>query len=582
MQSVSKTLFKKSLAQQTLFRSSQAFFSGKDIRFGNEARRLMLKGCDDLADAVQVTLGPRGRNVILDQTFGNPKITKDGVTVAKAIEFQDRYHNMGASLVKQVASQTNDKAGDGTTTATILARAIFKEGCKSVAAGLNPMDLRKGIQLAVNAIVANIKDMAIPVSGKESIENVASISANNDRHIGGLIAAIFEKIGKEGTITVQDGKTLDVEVDYVEGLKFDRGYISPYFVTDTKNSKVEMENALILLVDKKVSTIQQILKHLEHASQLKRPILIVAEDVESEALATLVINKLRGGLRVCAVKSPGFGDNRKATMQDIAISTGATLISEEIGLSLDTSEVDVLGSAKKIIITKDDTIILDGQGEKAALEDRIDVIKQLIEKTTSDYEREKAQERLGKLTGGVAVIKVGGSSEVEVSELKDRIDDALCATRAAIDEGIVPGGGVALLSSSKVLDGVKGDNFDQDIGIKIVRQACMIPCKIICQNAGFEGSVIVDKLLNSDNVNYGFDAAKGEFTDLIVRGVMDPAKVVRTALVDSAGIASLMITTEAMVVEKKDTSGLDASGNPGGVGGGPPGMGGMGGMGGMF
>lgn len=487
-----------------------------------------------------------------------------------------RYHNMGASLVKQVANQANDKAGDGTTTATILARAIYKEGCKSVAAGMNPMDLRRGIQLAVNAISDYLKKVSIKVSDKESINSVATISANNDTHIGGLIASIFHKIGREGTITVQDGKTLDVEVEYVEGLRFDRGYISPYFVTDQKNAKVEMENPLILLADKKISTIQSILKHLEHASQTQRPILIIAEDVESEALATLVINKLRGGLRVCAVKSPGFGDNRKATMQDIAVSTGATFVSEEVGMAIENTDVDVLGSAKKVIITKDDTIILDGHGKKEEINERIETIKREIEKTTSDYAREKAQERYGKLTGGVAVIKVGGSSEVEVSELKDRIDDALCATRAAIDEGIVPGGGVALLNALKSLNDLKGENFDQDIGIKIVKEACKMPCKIICSNAGFEGSVIVDKLMEQKDSNHGFDASVGEFTDMIKRGIIDPTKVVRTAIIDSAGIASLMITTEAMVVEKKDDTGLGPEGRKAGMS--PPGMD----MGGMF
>jgi chaperonin GroEL len=575
MYSVSKILLNKSVAKNTLLKLSSANFGSKDIRFGNEARRLMLKGADDLADAVQVTLGPRGRNVIIDSTFGNPKITKDGVTVAKSIEFKNRYHNMGALLIKQVANQANDKAGDGTTTATILARAIYKEGCKSVAAGMNPMDLRRGVKLAVDAIVAHLDKVSTPVSGRESILSVATISANNDKNIGELIANIFEKIGREGTITVQDGKTLDVEVEYVEGLKFDRGYISPYFVTDTKNQRVEMENPLILLVDKKVSSIQQILKHLEHASQQQKPILIIAEDVESEALATLVINKLRGGLRVCAVKSPGFGDNRKATMQDIAVSTGGTLVSEEVGITLEDAEVDILGTCKKVIITKDDTIILDGQGNKEEIEKRMESIKQEIINTTSDYAREKAQERLGKLMGGVAVIKVGGSSEVEVGELKDRIDDALCATRAAIDEGIVAGGGVALLNAIKALESVKGLNFDQDIGIKIVKEAIKMPCKIICSNAGFEGSVIVDKLLSSEQPNYGFDAATGEFTDLLKRGIIDPTKVVRTALVDSAGIASLMITTEAMVVEVKDDTGLGPNGQQGAP---PMDMGGMGGM----
>jgi chaperonin GroEL len=572
----SNVLMKKGMAKNTLFKLSQAYFGSKDIRFGTEARRLMLKGADKLADAVQVTLGPRGRNVILDSTFGNPKITKDGVTVAKSIEFQDRYYNMGASLIKQVANQANDKAGDGTTTATVLARAIYKEGCKSVEAGMNPMDLRRGVQLAVNAIADHLQSISTKVSNKEAIQNVATISANNDKIIGELIASIFDKIGREGTITVQDGKTLDVEVEYVEGLKFDRGYISPYFVTDTKNQKIEFENPFILLVDKKVSTIQSILKHLEHASQNQKPILIIAEDVESEALATLVINKLRGGLRVAAVKSPGFGDNRKATMQDIAVSTGGTLISEEVGMKLEETDHTVLGTAKKVIITKDDTIILDGQGEKKDIEERIDAIKQEIEKTSSDYAREKAQERLGKLTGGVAVIKVGGSSDVEVGELKDRIDDALCATRAAIDEGIVPGGGVALLNSVKALKNVKGENFDQDIGIKIVKEAIKMPCRVICNNAGFEGSVVVDKLMSQDDVNFGFDASTGEYTDLIKRGIIDPTKVVRTAIIDSSGIASLMITTEAMVVEKKDDSGLGPDGQKAGMG--NPGMD----MGGMF
>lgn len=576
MYSVSKTLFKKSIQNRALYTMSQAYFGSKDIRFGTEARRLMLKGADDLADAVQVTLGPRGRNVIIDQTFGNPKITKDGVTVAKSIEFADRYANMGASLIKQVANQANDKAGDGTTTATVLARAIYKEGCKSVAAGMNPMDLRRGVQLAVNAISEHLASISTPVTNKDSIQSVATISANNDKVIGELIASIFDKIGREGTITVQDGKTMDVEVEYVEGLKFDRGYISPYFVTDAKNAKVEFENPFILLVDKKVSTIQSILRHLEHVSQQQRPLLIIAEDIESEALATLVINKLRGGLRVCAVKSPGFGDNRKATMQDIAISTGGTLISEEVGMTLENTDVDVLGTAKKVIVTKDDTIILDGQGDKKELQARIDSIKKEIERTTSDYAREKAQERLGKLTGGVAVIKVGGSSDVEVGELKDRIDDALCATRAAIDEGIVPGGGVALLNAVKSLKDVKGENFDQDIGIKIVREACKMPCRIIATNAGFEGSVVVDKLMGQTEVNYGFDAATGEYTDMIKRGIIDPTKVVRTAIIDSAGIASLMITTEAMIVEKKDDTGLGPDGRRASPT--PPGMD----MGGMF
>ena len=489
MQTIPRFIAKRCFPSKgaTLFRASSACFSGKDIRFGAEARQLMLEGCEMLADAVQVTLGPRGRNVVLDQTFGAPKITKDGVTVAKSIEFADRYKNIGASLVKQVANKANDEAGDGTTTATILARAIYKEGCKSVAAGMNPMDLRRGIQAAVDAVVKELEKMSISIGDKESIANVATISANGDRHIGSLIAGIFEKIGNEGTVTVQEGKTLETEVEYVEGLKFDRGFISPYFITDTKNSRTELDNPFILLVDKKVSTLQSILQHLEFANQQKRPLLIVAEDVESEALATLVVNKLRGNLRVCAVKSPGFGDNRKNTMTDIAISTGATLVSEEVGITLDGSDTSVLGQAKQVIITKDDTIIMDGLGDRKDVEERVELIREQIMQTTSDYEREKMQERLGKLTGGIGVIKVGGASEIEVSELKDRVNDALCATRAAIDEGIVPGGGTALLYGSEVLENLKGENFDQDIGIGIVKKACRIPCKAISDNAGFEG-----------------------------------------------------------------------------------------------
>ena len=527
-----------------------------------------------LADAVQVTLGPRGRNVVIDKTFGAPKITKDGVTVAKEIEFTDRYHNIGASLIKQVASQANDKAGDGTTTATILARAIFKEGCKSVAAGMNPMDLRRGIQLAVDAIVDGLQELSVPVRGKEEIENVATISANGDAHIGGILAGIFEKLGHNGTITVQDGKTLETEVEYVEGIKWDRGYISPYFVTETKSGKCEFANPLILLADKKISNVQSILKFLEYASQNKRQLLIVAEDVDGEALATLVLNKLRGGLQVACVKSPGFGDNRRNTMQDIAVSTGATFISEDIGLTLDDADLDVLGSAEKVTVTKDDTILIGGAGESKDVDERVSTIESSIETTTSEYDREKLQERLGRLTGGVAVIKVGGASEVEVSELKDRIEDALCATRAANEEGIVPGGGTALLYASKKLDSIKGDNFDQDIGIKIVKEACKIPCKTICSNSGVEGSIVVDKLLEADVKNHGYDAAKKEYCDMTKSGIIDPTKVVRTAITDSCGVASLMITTEAMIVEVKEEGGA----------GGPPagGMGGMGGMPGMM
>ena len=440
----------------------------------------MLEGADLLADAVQVTLGPRGRNVVIDKTFGAPKITKDGVTVAKDIEFSNRYHNIGASLIKQVASQTNDKAGDGTTTATILARAIYREGCKAVAAGMNPMDLRRGIQMAADKIVEEVAKVATPVKGKEEIENVATISANGDKHIGGILAGIFDKLGPSGTITVQDGKTLETEVEYVEGIKWDRGYISHYFVTDTKTSKAEFRNPLILLADKKISNIQSILRFLEFAGQNKRPIIIVAEDVDGDAITNLVLNKLRGTLQVCCVKSPGFGDNRRNTMQDIALATGAQFISEDIGLDIDEVDLDVLGSADTVIISKDDTIIMGGKGEVKDVEERVDMIEQQIKQTTSEYDKEKLQERMGRLTGGVAIIKVGGASEVEVSELKDRIEDALCATRAAQEEGVVPGGGTALLYASTTLDGLKGANFDQDQGIKIVKEACKIPCKTIC------------------------------------------------------------------------------------------------------
>ena len=461
-----QTAFQKALQRRMVARGNQLVatqrcnFAGKEIKFGTEARALMLEGCDMMADAVQVTLGPRGRNVVLDRTFGVPKITKDGVTVAKDIEFSNRYHNIGANLIKQVASKANDEAGDGTTTATILARAIFKEGCKSVAAGMNPMDLRRGIQLAVDEVVAGLKELSIPIQSAEEIRNVATISANNDGHIGGLIAGIFEKLGPNGTITVAEGKSLETEVEYVEGLKWDRGYISPYFVTDAKTSKIEFQNAAVLLVDKKISSIQQILPFLESCMQSQKPLLLVAEDLESEALATLVVNKLRGGLKVAAVKSPGFGDNRRNTMQDIAIATGATFLSEDIGQGLEGADLSVLGTVKQVIITKDDTILMGGAGAKEEVDERVDAILQQCENTTSEYDREKLQERMGRLTGGVAVIKVGGASEVEVGELKDRIQDALCATRAASEEGVVVGGGAALLYASKRLDALKGTNFD--------------------------------------------------------------------------------------------------------------------------
>merc|ERR1712166_630001 len=533
MQRTMRTAFNKAsvMNQKSMVQTAQAGFAGKEIKFGTEARTLMLEGCEMLADAVQVTLGPRGRNVVIDRSFGIPKITKDGVTVAKDIEFANRYHNIGANLVKQVASKTNDQAGDGTTTATILARAIFKEGCKSVAAGMNPMDLRRGIQLAVDEVVFGLKEMSIPVESTAQIDNVATISANNDAVIGGLIASIFERLGANGTITVSEGKSLETEVEYVEGLKWDRGFISPYFVTDPKAQKCVFENASILLLDKKVSSVQQLLPFLESCMKDQKPLLIAAEDVESEALATLVVNKLRGGLKICCVKSPGFGDNRRNTMQDIAIATGAQFISEDLGQSIATADISCMGAAKQ---------------EEVA--ERVETLGNQMEGTSSDYDREKLQERVGRLTGGVAVIKVGGASEVEVSELKDRIEDALCATRAAADEGIVPGGGVALLYASRKLDSLTPANFAQGVGIDIVKKACKIPVQMICANAGFEGSVVVDKLLEANDSGRGFNAANGEYVNMSEAGIIDPTKVARTALIDASGVASLMVTTEAIVV----------------------------------
>ncbi|MDR3736461.1 MAG: chaperonin GroEL [Acidobacteriaceae bacterium] len=537
--------------------------TGKDIRFGVEARKRLLDGCDRLADAVQVTLGPKGRNVVLDKAYGSPKITKDGVTVAKEISFTDKYMNIGASLIKDVASKTNDEAGDGTTTATVLARSLFKEGCKAVAAGMNPMDLRRGIQMAVEEVVKKLKEMSIPVKGKEEIENVATISANGDRKIGSLIASIYAKSGKDATVTVTDGKTLHTEVEFVEGLKFDRGYVSPYFITDPKTGKCELENPKILLVDKKITNIQSILHLLEHCVQSNRALLIVCEDIDTEAIATLIVNKLRGGLRICVVKAPAFGDNRKATMEDIAISCSGQLVSEEIGMQLEKCEPTILGTAKQVIITKDDTIIMHGAGAKKDVDGRISSLKQLREKTNSTYEKEKLDERIGRLTGGVAVVKVGGASEVEVTELKDRINDAICATKAASEEGIVVGGGMALIHASKTLDQLKGNNFDQNHGIAIVQKACMIPCKAICDNAGYEGAVVVDKSLLSKDYNVAFDAATGKVVNMLETGVIDPTKVVRCALVNASGVASLMITTEAVIVEEekpdKDKSAAPAS-----------------------
>lgn len=544
-------LFAKRGIRSLGFTQMRSIGSGKDICFGIEARKRLLEGCDKLADAVQLTLGPKGRNVVLDKSYGAPKITKDGVTVAKEISFSDKYMNIGASLIKEVASKTNDEAGDGTTTATVLARYFFKEGCKAVAAGMNPMDLRKGIQVAVDAVVQKLKEMSIPVKGKEEIQNVATISANGDKSIGKLIASIYEKAGKDATVTVTDGKTLNTEVEMVEGLKFDRGFVSPYFITDPKAAKVEFENPKILLVDKKITNIQSILHILEGCAQTNRPLVIIAEDFDTEPLATLILNKLKAGLRICGVRAPSFGDNRKATLEDIAISCGAQLVSEELGMQLEKTDLNMLGSAKQVIITKDDTIIMHGAGAKKDLDERITSLKELREKTNSTFDKEKLDERIGRLTGGVAVIKVGGASEVEVNELKDRINDALCATKAASEEGIVPGGGMALLHASKSLESLKDKNFDQNHGIEIVQKACRIPCKAICDNAGYEGAVVVDKSLSEGKPSVAFDAATGKVVNMIETGVIDPTKVVRCALVNSSGVASMMITTEAAIVEEE-------------------------------
>ncbi|KAG2483580.1 hypothetical protein HYH03_017587 [Edaphochlamys debaryana] len=526
-------------------------YAAKDVRFGIECRDKVLAGVNKLADAVQVTLGPKGRNVMIEQTYGGPKITKDGVTVAKAIELKDKFENIGASLVKQVASATNDVAGDGTTTATVLTRAILAEGCKSVAAGMNPMDLRRGINLAVDHVVSVLKSRAKMISTTEEIAQVGTISANGEREIGELIARAMEKVGKEGVITVNDGKTLENELEVVEGMKFDRGYISPYFVTDQKTMKVELENPLVLICEKRISGLASLLPVLEKVVQVQRPLLIIAEDVESEALATLIVNKLRAGLKVCAVKAPGFGDNRKANLQDIAVLTGGEVISEELGHKVENVDVRNLGQAKRITVTKDDTIILHGAGAKQDIAARCEMIRSAMDTTTSDYDREKLQERLAKLSGGVAVIKIGGASEVEVGEKKDRVVDALNATKAAVEEGIVPGGGSALLHASKTLDEVKSklDNFDQKIGVTIIQNALRVPMKTIASNAGVEGAVIVGKVLEMAEPSMGYNAASGEFVDMVKGGIIDPLKVVRTALVDAASVSSLITTSEAVIVE---------------------------------
>jgi len=545
--------------------------AAKDVYFSSDARDKMLRGVNILANAVKVTLGPKGRNVVIEKSFGAPRSTKDGVSVAKEIELADKFENLGAQMIREVASKTNDKAGDGTTTATVLAQAIVQEGLKSVAAGMNPMDLKRGIDKAVHVVVDSIKASSKKVTTNNEIAQVGTISANGDKDVGEMIAKAMDKVGNEGVITVEEAKTAETELDVVEGMQFDRGYLSPYFITNADKMEVQLEEPLILLFEKKLSSLQPLLPVLEAVVQSGRPLVIIAEDVEGEALATLVVNKLRGGLRVAAVKAPGFGDRRKAMLEDIAILTGAQVVSEDLGIKLENVSLDMLGKAKKVSITKDDTTIVDGVGEKSAIEARISQIKKQIEDTTSDYDKEKLQERLAKLAGGVAVIRVGGSTEVEVKEKKDRVDDALNATRAAADEGIVPGGGVALLKASKALANLTGDNDDQTAGIAIVRRALQAPIRQIAENAGVEGSIVVGKILEQDNANFGFNAQTEQYVDLVADGVIDPAKVVRTALQDAASVAGLLITTEAAIVEAP---------KKGGGAGGPPG-GGMGGMGDM-
>ena len=544
--------------------------AGKDVKFGTDARNRMLTGVNILADAVKVTLGPKGRNVVLDKSFGAPRITKDGVSVAKEIELEDKFENMGAQMVKEVASRTNDEAGDGTTTATVLAQAIVREGMKSVAAGMNPMDLKRGIDLATTKVVEAIIAMARPVSDSDEVAQVGTISANGEADIGQQIADAMQRVGNEGVITVEENKGLETETDVVEGMQFDRGYLSPYFVTNSDKMTVELEDAIILLHEKKLSSLQPMVPLLEQVIQSQKPLLIISEDVEGEALATLVVNKLRGGLKIAAVKAPGFGDRRKAMLQDLAILTGGQVISEDLGMKLESVTMDMLGSAKKVTITKDETTIVDGAGEKAEIEARVAQIRNQIEETTSDYDKEKLQERVAKLAGGVAVIRVGGMSEVEVKERKDRVDDALNATRAAVQEGIVVGGGVALLQAAKKLAGLTGENNDQDVGISIVRKAIEAPLRQIAENAGVDGAVVAGKIRESDDLTFGFNAQTEEYGDMFAFGVIDPAKVVRTALQDAASVASLLITTEAMVADKPSKDG----GAPGGM----PDMGGMGGM----
>jgi chaperonin GroEL len=541
--------------------------AAKEVKFSVEARDKMLRGVDILANAVKVTLGPKGRNVVLDKSFGAPRITKDGVTVAKEIELEDKFENMGAQMVREVASKSSDFAGDGTTTATVLAQAIVKEGSKSVAAGMNPMDLKRGIDLAVEAIVAHLKANSKKVTSNEEIAQVGTISANGDAEIGKFLADAMKKVGNEGVITVEEAKSLETELEVVEGMQFDRGYISPYFVTNAEKMRVEMDDAYILIYEKKLSGLQELLPLLEAVVQTGKPLVILAEDVEGEALATLVVNKLRGGLKVAAVKAPGFGDRRKAMLQDIAILTGGQAISEDLGIKLENVTIQMLGKAKKVMIDKENTTIVNGAGKKSEIEARVSQIKAQIEETTSDYDKEKLQERLAKLSGGVAVIRVGGATEVEVKERKDRVDDAMHATRAAVEEGILPGGGVALLRASEVLKKVKTQNDDQRTGVEIVRKAIQAPARQIATNAGEDGSVIVGKILEKDQYSYGFDAQSGEYVNMLSKGIIDPTKVVRAAIQNAASVAGLLITTEAMVAEIPKKGGSAPSMPGGGMGG---------------
>ena len=544
--------------------------AAKDVRFSSDARARMLRGVDILADAVKVTLGPKGRNVVLDKSFGAPRITKDGVTVAKEIELEDKFENMGAQMVREVASKTNDLAGDGTTTATVLAQAIVREGAKSVAAGMNPMDLKRGIDLATAAVVKDIEKRAKPVGSSAEVAQVGTISANGDAQIGSMIAKAMQKVGNEGVITVEEAKAMETEVDIVEGMQFDRGYISPYFVTNAEKMIAELEDAYILIHEKKLSGLQSMLPLLEAVVQTSKPLIIIAEDVEGEAIATLVVNKLRGGLKVAAVKAPGFGDRRKAMLEDIAILTGGQMISEDLGIKLENVTIQMLGRAKKVIIEKEKTTVVNGAGKKADIEARVAQIKAQIEETTSDYDKEKLQERLAKLAGGVAVIKVGGATEMEVKEKKDRVDDALNATRAAVQEGVVPGGGVALLRAKKAVGKLTHDNSDVQAGINIVLKALEAPIRQIAENAGVEGSIVVGKILDEKSETFGFDAQNETYVDMIAKGIIDPAKVVRTALQDAASVAGLLVTTEAMVAElpKDAAPAMPGGGGMGGMGGG--------------